>query len=44
MLKIILCDDDPFILQSGAEKINDMIRAQILDAKVVIIMRWLWTS
>lgn len=35
MLKIILCDDDPFILQLGAEKINDMIKSQRLDAKVV---------
>lgn len=35
MLKIILCDDDPFILQLGAEKINDLIKAQRLDAKVV---------
>lgn len=34
MLKIILCDDDPFILQLGAEKINDMIKSQRLDAKV----------
>ena len=35
MLKIILCDDDPFILQLGAEKINDMIESQGFDAKVV---------
>lgn len=35
MLKIILCDDDPFILQLGAEKINNLIKAQRLDAKVV---------
>jgi len=37
MLKIILCDDDPFILQLGAEKINNMIEAQGFDAKVVIL-------
>ena len=35
MLKIILCDDDPFILQLGAEKINDIIESQGFDAKVV---------
>lgn len=35
MLKIILCDDDQFILQLGAEKMNDMIKSQKLDAKVV---------
>ncbi len=35
MLKIILCDDDPFILRLGAEKINDMIDFQGFDAKVV---------
>lgn len=35
MLKIILCDDDPFILQLGAEKINNMIKSQRHDAKVV---------
>ncbi len=35
MLKIILCDDDQFILQLGAEKINEMIKSQKLDAKVV---------
>ncbi len=37
MLKIILCDDDPFILQLGADKINDMIKAQGFDARVVIL-------
>lgn len=35
MLKIILCDDDPFILQLGADRINDMIESQGFDAKVV---------
>jgi len=35
MLKIILCDDDPFILQLGAEKINGLIESQGYDAKVV---------
>ncbi len=35
MLKIILCDDDQFILQLGAEKINEMIKSHKLDAKVV---------
>ncbi|MDE6640095.1 MAG: LytTR family DNA-binding domain-containing protein [Acetatifactor sp.] len=35
MLKIILCDDDPFILQLGADKINHMIESQGFDAKVV---------
>ena len=28
MLKIILCDDDRFILQLGAEKINELIKSQ----------------
>ena len=37
MLKIILCDDDQFILQLGADKINEMIRANGYDAKVVSI-------
>ncbi|MCM1064022.1 MAG: LytTR family DNA-binding domain-containing protein [Eubacterium sp.] len=35
MLKIILCDDDPFILRLGAEKISDLIASQGFDAKVV---------
>lgn len=35
MLKIILCDDDSFILRLGAEKIHDIIVSQGLDAKVV---------
>lgn len=35
MLKIILCDDDQFILRLGAEKINDLIASQGFDAKVV---------
>lgn len=35
MLKIILCDDDPFILRLGADKINHMIESQGFDAKVV---------
>lgn len=35
MLKIILCDDDQFILKLGAEKINELIKSQKLDAKVV---------
>lgn len=35
MLKIILCDDDRFILQLAAEKINNMIASQELDAKIV---------
>lgn len=35
MLKILLCDDDPFILKLGAEKINEMIEAQGFSAKVV---------
>ena len=37
MLKIILCDDDRFILQLGAEKINDMIETNGFDAKIVSI-------
>ena len=37
MLKIILCDDDQFILQLGAEKINEMIEANNFDAKIVSI-------
>lgn len=37
MLKIILCDDDRFILQLGAEKINEMIKANGLNAKIVSI-------
>ena len=35
MLKIILCDDDQFILQLGADKINEMIEANDFDARVV---------
>ena len=35
MLKIILCDDDQFILQLGAEKINEMIEENDFDAKIV---------
>lgn len=35
MLKIILCDDDPFILRLGAERINGIIREHGLDAKLV---------
>lgn len=35
MLRIILCDDDPFILKLGAEKINQLIASQGLDARVV---------
>lgn len=35
MLKILLCDDDPFILQLGAERIREMIRAEGFDAGVV---------
>ena len=38
MLKIILCDDDRFILQLGTEKINEMIRANGFDAKIVSIV------
>ena len=37
MLKIILCDDDRFVLQLGAEKINEMIRVNGFDAKIVSI-------
>ena len=37
MLKIILCDDDRFILQLGAEKINELIKSQEYDAKVVCL-------
>ena len=37
MLKIILCDDDQFILQLSAEKINGMIEANGFDAKIVSI-------
>lgn len=37
MLKIILCDDDQFILQLGMDKINEMIEANGFDAKVVSI-------
>ena len=35
MLKIILCDDDRFILQLGAEKINELIKSQEYDAKEI---------
>ena len=35
MLKIILCDDDPFILHLGAEKMNLLIASEGFDAKVV---------
>ena len=38
MLKIILCDDDRFILQLGANRINEMIEAKGFDAKVVSIV------
>lgn len=38
MLKIILCDDDQFILRLGADKINEMIEANGFDAKIVSIM------
>ena len=34
MLKIILCDDDPFILQLGAEKINHLIETLGVDALI----------
>ena len=34
MLRIILCDDDPFILQLGADKINELIEANGFDAKI----------
>ncbi len=37
MLKIILCDDDRFILQLGADKINEMIEANGFEAKIVCI-------
>ena len=37
MLKIILCDDDKFILQLGAEKINEIIKTNDFDAKIVSI-------
>ena len=37
MLKIILCDDDQFILQLCAEKINEMIEANNFEAKIVSI-------
>ena len=37
MLRIILCDDDQFILQLGADKINEMIEANGFDSKVVSI-------
>ena len=37
MLKIILCDDDQFILQLGAEKINEMIETNSFEAKIVSI-------
>lgn len=35
MLKIILCDDDRFILRLSADKINGMIEANGFDAKIV---------
>ena len=35
MLKIILCDDDRFILRLGADRINEMIEENGFDAKVV---------
>jgi len=38
MLKIILCDDDQFILQLGAGQINDLIEAQGFDARVVSLV------
>ena len=37
MLKIILCDDDPFILRLSADKINEMNKAYGFDAKIVSI-------
>jgi len=37
MLRIILCDDDPFILNLGADKINTIIESNRLDAKVVCL-------
>ena len=37
MLRIILCDDDQFILQLGADKIQEIIEASHFDAKIVSI-------
>ena len=37
MLKIILCDDDQFILHLGTEKINEMIEVNGFNAKIVSI-------
>ncbi|MCM1262903.1 MAG: LytTR family DNA-binding domain-containing protein [Butyrivibrio sp.] len=37
MLKIILCDDDRFILQLATDKINEMIESHGFDAKIVSI-------
>ena len=37
MLRIILCDDDQFILRLGADRINEMIRTNGFDAKIVSI-------
>lgn len=37
MLRIILCDDDQFILQLGAERINEIIKTSGFDAKIVSI-------
>ena len=37
MIRIILCDDDQFILQLSADKINEMIEANGFNAKIVSI-------
>ena len=35
MLKIILCDNDPFILKLSLDKISIILRSNHLDAEVV---------
>ncbi len=35
MLKLILCDDAPFILRLGAEKIDELTASRKWDVKVV---------
>lgn len=37
MLRIILCDDDPFILNLSADKINAIIQSNRLDAKLACV-------
>lgn len=39
MLKIILCDDDPFILRLGSEKIQEILTEGSLDAQLAAIVQ-----